>query len=343
MGLKTENNNSGAVLEPSDKKGLSTELAMGGQALIEGVLMRSPYRVAMAVRAPDGEIRQRSYAYTPIIRRIKWLGLPVIRGGVGLVESLKIGMEALSWSAENAIQSEESDKPRAKWKDRIAFGFSLILALVLGLGLFLYLPLWLGRLAAGDAVLGSMRQVTINLVAGAVRIAMLLGYLWAISLWKDIHRVFQYHGSEHKSIYAFELGSELTPDIASKQTRFHPRCGTSFLLIVALSAVVFFSIVDSLVVTWIGDYPSVLARFFVHLLLIPILAGLSYEFLKFSAKHTENRIVRIFIQPGLWLQRITTQEPDLPMCEVAVTALKAALSREESAARTSGNSPLKVT
>lgn len=334
MGLNTDNNKTVEVSETTDKKSLSTELAMGGQALIEGVLMRSPYRVAMAVRAPDGEIRQRTYPYIPVIRRIKWLGLPIIRGGVGLVESLKIGMEALSWSAENAILPEESEKPRAKWKDRTAFAFSLLLALAIGLGLFLYLPLWLGRMAAGDVAIDSMRQITINLVAGIVRIGLLLCYLWAISLWKDIHRVFQYHGSEHKSIYAFELGTDITPDIAFRQTRFHPRCGTSFLLIVAISAVVFFSIVDSLVVAWIGEYPSVFARFLVHLLLIPILAGLSYEFLKFSSKHTENRIVRVFIQPGLWLQRITTQEPDLPMCEVAVTALKAALQKEENIKKT---------
>ena len=317
--------------DTADKTSLSTELAMGGQAVIEGVMMRSPHRVAMAVRTPGGEIALRSYAYITITRRIKVLGLPVIRGAVGLVESLKIGLEALNWSAEQAVATDSDAPPRARWKDRAAFALSLLLALGLGLGLFLYLPLWLGRVAAGGMAAGSARQVAINLVAGGVRISLLLGYLWLISQWKDIRRVFQYHGSEHKSIFAFEVGSDLTPDRALEQTRFHPRCGTSFLLVVALTAIVFFSAVDSAVVAFIGEYPSVLARFLVHLLLLPILAGISYEFLRFSAKHTGNRLVKVLIQPGLWLQRITTQEPDLSMCEVAVTALKTALETEDEA------------
>jgi uncharacterized protein YqhQ len=328
--------------QTEDKRNLSTELAMGGQAVIEGVLMRSPYRVAVAVRTPGGEIALRSYGYIPITRRIKVLGLPIIRGAVGLVESLKIGIEALNWSAEQAAEASKDDEPRAKWKDKVAFAFSMVVALAIGLGMFLYLPLWLGKLAAGEMVTGSGRQVTINLVAGGVRITLLLGYLWLISFWKDIRRVFQYHGSEHKSIFAFEVGSDLTPDMALQQTRFHPRCGTSFLLVVALTAIVFFSVVDSLVVAFIGEYPSILARFLVHLLLLPFLAGISYEFLRFSAKHTGNRIVRALIQPGLWLQRITTQEPDLSMCEVAVTALKTALEAEGRAGAEDGVSRQEV-
>jgi len=316
----------------ADKRNLSTELAMGGQAVIEGVLMRSPYRVAVAVRTPDGEIALRSYGYVPITRRFKLLGLPIIRGAVGLLESLKIGLEALNWSAEQAAEASKDDEPRSKWKERAAFAVSMLFALALGLGMFLYLPLWLGKLAAGEMAASPARQVTINLVAGGIRITLLLGYLWLISLWKDIRRVFQYHGSEHKSIFAFEVGSDLSPDSALQQTRFHPRCGTSFLLVVALTAIIFFSVVDSAVVAYVGEYPSVLARFLVHLLLLPFLAGISYEFLRFSAKHTGNRIVRALIQPGLWLQRITTQEPDLSMCEVAVTALRAALEAGDKAA-----------
>jgi uncharacterized protein YqhQ len=238
-------------------------------------------------------------------------------------------MEALSWSAEQAAETQSPKATRSRWKERAALTLSLLLALALGLGLFLYLPLWLGRQVAGDMATGPARQVTINLVAGAVRIVLLLSYLWMISLWKDIRRVFQYHGSEHKSIFAFEAGCQLSPEKAREQTRFHPRCGTSFLLLVALAAVVFFSAVDSGVVALRGEYPSVLARFAVHLILLPLLAGISYEFLKFSAKHTDNRVVRAFVRPGLWLQRITTQEPDLSMCEVAVTALKAALEAED--------------
>jgi uncharacterized protein YqhQ len=316
---------------PTPKTELSTELAMGGQALIEGVLMRSPYRVAMAARKPDGEIAVKTYPYVPIGRRIKWLGWPVIRGGVSLVEGMKIGMEALTWSAElQTVEGEEKPSGKSKLMDKLAMGASVLVATVMTLGLFMYFPLWVGRWAAdGSSDHAAFRQVIINVVAGGVRVSVLLAYLWVISLWKDIHRVFQYHGSEHKSIFAFEAGSELTGDRALTFSRFHPRCGTSFLLIVALSAILFFVIVDSLVVALIGEYPSVLARFLVHLPLIPVLAGISYEFLRYSAKHTANRAVRFMIQPGLWLQRITTQEPDKGMCEVAVTALKTALDKED--------------
>jgi uncharacterized protein YqhQ len=321
---------SSAPPDSAEKRSLSTELALGGQAVIEGVMMRSPHRVAVAVRTPAGSIALLSYAYTPITRRIKLLGLPIIRGAVGLVESLRIGIQALNWSAEQAVEREQdANSQAAKWKEKAAFALSLLLALALGLGLFLYLPLWLGKMASAGVESGSGRQVAINLVVGGVRILLLLAYLWAISQWKDIRRVFQYHGSEHKSIFAFEVGSDLTAETALRHTRFHPRCGTSFLLIVALAAVIFFSMVDSAVAAFFGEYPSVLARFAVHLLLLPLLAGLSYEFLRYSAKHTDNRIVKALIQPGLWLQRITTQEPDLSMCEVAVTALKTALEEED--------------
>ncbi|MFZ5434334.1 MAG: DUF1385 domain-containing protein, partial [Calditrichota bacterium] len=192
------------------------------------------------------------------------------------------------------------------------------------------------RLATGvQGELSTSGQIVVNIVAGAVRVILLLAYMWVISFWKEIHRVFQYHGSEHKSIYAFEAGDVMTADNVIKHTRFHPRCGTSFLLIVALSAIVFFAIVDSIVTAVFGDYPSTLARFAVHLPLVPLVAGLSYEVLKFSAKNTDNRLVRIMIQPGLWLQRITTQEPEPAMCEVAVVALKTALSKDGQIADTS--------
>ncbi|HEY3296206.1 MAG TPA: DUF1385 domain-containing protein [bacterium] len=323
------------------RKELSTELALGGQAIIEGVMMRSPDRVAMAVRTPDGSVATKSYPYTPVTRRFKLLGLPVIRGAVGLVESLKIGMDALNWSAQQATVDASSEvKEKAGMKEKLGIGLSMMVALVIGLGLFMYFPLWIGKLVAGgDGVNIAGRQVIVNVVAGVVRISLLLAYLWFISRWKDIHRVFQYHGSEHKSIFAYESGFDLTVDRVLTQTRFHPRCGTSFLLIVALAAVIFFVVVDSIVVSLFGDYGSVWARLAVHLPLIPILAGISYEFLKFSSKHTDNALVKILIQPGLWLQRITTQEPDPSMCEVAVTALNTALEGHVESAPAPVSSP----
>jgi uncharacterized protein YqhQ len=158
---------------------------------------------------------------------------------------------------------------------------------------------------------------------------LLIAYLIVISFWKDVRRIFQYHGSEHKSIFAYEKRMGLEVPFAMEQTRFHPRCGTSFLLIVALSAIIFFAVIDTLIVAFFGQYPSAFARFLVHLPLIPLVAGLSYEVLKYSGKHTEQPLVKALIAPGLWLQRITTREPEPEMCEVALTALRAALSHQE--------------
>jgi uncharacterized protein YqhQ len=314
----------------SNRKALSSELAMGGQAVVEGVMMRGPERIAVAVREPNGHIAVHSFPYAPMSRKHKWLKLPIIRGAIGLFESMKIGLSALEWSAGIASGAEVDESGKSsKLADRLGLGLSFLVATVLALGLFMYIPLLLGKLVAGLTSCGpATRQLVINAVAGGIRIIVLLLYLGAISWWKEIGRVFQYHGAEHKTIFAFEKHEPLTPDVVVKQSRFHPRCGTSFLLIVAVSAILFFMIVDSLIVLVFGEYPSVLARVLVHVPLIPVVAGISYEFLKFSAKRTENRIVRILIQPGLWLQRITTKEPDPAMCEVAVYALKHALGED---------------
>ncbi|MDD5088204.1 MAG: DUF1385 domain-containing protein, partial [bacterium] len=252
--------------QATDKSELSTELAMGGQAVIEGVMMRSPHRVAVAVRKPDGQIAVHTYPYTSLSRRKKWMGIPVLRGAVGLVESLKIGIGALNWSAEQATPEEDKEQATAKNKirDRLTIALTMLVAMAVALGLFLYFPLWVGRMAAGGReALTISDQITVNIVAGIVRVLILIGYMWVISFWKDIHRVFQYHGSEHKTIFAFESGEELQPERVGRYARFHPRCGTSFLLIVALSAIVFFAILDSIVTAVWGDYPSVLARFLV--------------------------------------------------------------------------------
>ena len=314
----------------SSRRALSSELAMGGQAVVEGVMMRGPLRVAVAVREPNGNIAVHSFPYAPASRKYKSLKFPVIRGAVGLFESMKIGLSALEWSAGIASGAEVDESGKSsKLRDRLGLGFSFLVATLLSLGLFVYVPLWLGKLVAGTTSYGpATRQLVINAVAGGIRIIVLLLYLGAISWWKEIRRVFQYHGAEHKTIFAFEKSVPLTPDLVAQQSRFHPRCGTSFLLIVAVSAIIFFMLVDSLIVAVFGEYPSTLARFLVHVPLIPVVAGIAYEFLKFSAKRTENRLVRVLIQPGLWLQRITTKEPDPAMCEVAIYALKHALGEE---------------
>lgn len=308
----------------NDRKTLSAELAMGGQALIEGVLMRSAHRIAAAVRTPSGQIVVQTRLHTPYARRSRLLGLPIVRGAASMVEALVIGIQALNWSADQAL-SEEKKPRRQGWRKSVATGSSIVLALVLGLALFMLVPYWFARGIGGTQA----NQLSFHLLAGALRMLLLLAYLILISFWKDVRRIFQYHGSEHKSIFAYEKESTLDISTAMAQTRFHPRCGTSFLLIVALTAIAFFAIMDTIVVAAFGQYPSAFARFLVHLPLIPVVAGLSYEVLKFSSKHMNQPLVKALIAPGLWLQRITTREPEPEMCEVALTALRTALSREE--------------
>lgn len=284
-------------------------------------MMRSPHRVAMAARLPDGGIAVRAYPYRPVTRKYKLLGLPIIRGAIGMVEALKIGIDALNWSAAKADPELVKDDKPATAKEKAGNFLMILLSVAIGLGVFFYLPYWIAKFAVG----GEEKQLPYHLVAGSVRIAVLVGYMAVISYFKEIFRVFQYHGSEHKTIFAFEQKQKLEPAQVAKMTRFHPRCGTSFLLIVAISAILFFVVVDSAVVAIWGPYKNVLTRLLVHLPLIPLVAGISFEFLKFSAKHTGNMMVNALIQPGLWLQRITTKEPEPAMCEVAICALEEAL------------------
>jgi uncharacterized protein YqhQ len=197
--------------------------------------------------------------------------------------------------------------------------------MAIGNAVFFYLPLAVASLfdIGKDAVV-------FNLVAGAVRVTLFLLYVWGISHFSELHRVFEYHGAEHKSIYAFESGAVLTPEIAATHTRFHPRCGTSFIFIVALLAILIYSISDTLFVVFTGRPPALLERFGVHFCLLPLVAGSSYELLKLSGRTRDNAVTRVLIKPGLWLQKITTKEPSLPQIEVAIAALEAAIGATES-------------
>jgi uncharacterized protein YqhQ len=306
-----------------ERQDMSAELAMGGQAVIEGVMMRSPFRIAIAVRNPSGALVVQTRPHTPYSRRSKFLGWPIVRGAVTMLEALVIGIGALNWSAEQALPSEK--KKTEGWKKSLATSLTVTVSLALALALFMLVPYWFARAVGG----AQSNQLSFHLLAGALRIVLLIAYLIVISFWKDVRRIFQYHGSEHKSIFAYEKRMNLEVPFAMEQTRFHPRCGTSFLLIVALSAIIFFAVIDTLIVAFFGQYPSAFARFLVHLPLIPLVAGLSYEVLKYSGKHTEQPLVKALIAPGLWLQRITTREPEPEMCEVALTALRTALSHQE--------------
>lgn len=307
------------------------DFAVGGQAVIEGVMMRSGERIATAVRLPDGRITLRNESYISLTKRYKLLSYPVIRGAVAFFEMLIIGISTLNFSAEVAVSGEDTnantgsnEAPKVKKTSTLSIILSMTLALGLGVFLFFFIPLWIASLfGVKEEALG------FNLLSGSVRLTMIIIYMWLISLSKEIQRVFQYHGAEHKTIAAFENNLALTPANAARCTRFHPRCGTSFILIVALSAILVYAVADTIFAVITGYAPSLLQRFAVHFSLLPLVAGGSYELLKFSAKTSENPVVKMLIAPGLWLQRITTKEPNNEQLEVAIVALEAALGKSQ--------------
>lgn len=302
-------------------------------------MMRSKDRVATAVRIPSGEILVKTDPYLALAHRYKLLNLPFLRGAVAFVEMLILGIKTLNFSAEVAIDEAEKEEAAKegreyvkseKKRNAILLGLTVVFAMAAGIGIFFFLPLKAADLVCNWFGWGK-EALGFNLIAGAVRLTLFLGYVWAISLYGEFRRVFEYHGAEHKSIYTYELGQALTPDSAAKQTRFHPRCGTSFILIVAMLAILIFSISDSVYAMIVGHAPELLIRFAVHFALLPVVAGASYELLKLSGRTRDNAITRILIKPGLWLQRITTQEPSAEQIEVALAALEASLGITESA------------
>ena len=307
---------------------------IGGQAVIDGVMMRSVDKVATAVRIPSGEIVIKTEDFKSIVQRHKILAIPIIRGAVSFFEMMIVGFKTLNFSAEIAskeIEKEEAAKKGEEYKENknssnaIWLWLTTIFAMGLGIGIFFFIPLAISNLFEFDK-----NAVAFNLLAGAFRVAMFLTYVWALTLSKEFQRIFQYHGAEHKAIFTYEMKSELTPENAAKFTRFHPRCGTSFVLIVALFAIFVYAISDSIYASITGMAPELLTRFVLHLSLLPFVAGGSYEILKFSAKNRKNKLVNAFIQPGLWLQRLTTREPTFDQLEVAIVALESALGITES-------------
>jgi len=300
------------------------KLMVGGQAVIEGVMMRSPEMVAVACRRADGSIIVLRKPYRSLLNRFKVLSMPIFRGSIVLIEALVLGVQALTFSGDVAMADEQAkqngnvsanaQRPGQRtFGQKIWMGLTLILALAIGLGIFFYVPLLL------TDWLGARTGFGFNLVDGIIRLAFFLGYLGLITRLKDIRRVFEYHGAEHKSIFNFEEKKTLTPENASIFSRFHPRCGTSFLLIVMLVSIFVFMTLGR---------PETVADRLLRLAFIPVIGGISYEFIRLSDKGYRNAFWRLFILPGLWLQRMTTKEPDLGQLEVAIVALKAALGEE---------------
>jgi len=285
------------------------EFNYGGQAVIEGVMMRGPDSLAVAVRRPDSTIVIDHKPVSSITSRIKPLKWPMLRGVVVLFESLIVGLQALSFSANQAMEGEEEELTT---RDivitmALAFGLAILLFVVVPTGAAHLLNRW---------VHGSILQ---NLLEGLIRITVFLAYVVAISQMNDIKRVFRYHGAEHKVINAYEAGEELTVEHVQHYTTYHPRCGTSFLIIVLVVSILVFAMLGQQVLWW---------RILSRILLLPVVAGISYELLKASAKYQSNLLFCLFATPGKWVQRLTTGEPDDNMVEVALTALKAVLKED---------------
>lgn len=302
--------------------------SIGGQAVIEGVMMRGPKEYAVAVRKPDGEIVVEKSPISSVILKHKWLkNFYIVRGIVSFFESLVVGMKTLMFSAEFFDVDEEPSK-FDKWIEN-KFGdkaksfviyLSVCISLLLCVGLFILLPAFIAGLFfenQGDT------RVWFNVIEGAVRIGLFLGYIMLVSGMDDIQRVFEYHGAEHKAIFCYEAGEDLTIENVKKQSRLHPRCGTSFLLIVMILAIIVFSFFSASN-TWIALLQRVI--------LIPLVAGIAYEIIKFVGK-SENKIVCLLNKPGLWFQKFTTREPDDGQIEVAIESLKSVMPEDKEDAK----------
>ncbi len=314
-----------------DRQQLTEDLPVGGQAVIEGVMMRVPGKIVTAVRAADQEIVVREEAYEGLSRRYYLLGLPIVRGAISFFEMMFIGLKALNFSADVAMRTSEElpEECKNNWKDQLSLVATLVFSLALGIGLFFFVPL-----AIAEAAKLERGVLQFNVLAGAVRAVLLVLYLWGISHWAEIQRVFQYHGAEHKSIFTLEAGAELCVEQARLFSRLHPRCGTSFMLIVVLFSIAVFAVADALFVVFFGHAQSLFERFATHLVVLPLVSGSSFELLKLSGRKRNHPLVRFLMAPGLWLQRITTREPDDSQLEVALVALRRALAENETSAGT---------
>ncbi len=302
----------------------------GGQAVIEGVMMRGSDRWAVAVRRPDGDIWLECHPVSDAPRRRPWLRTPLVRGCYALVDSLSIGMRALGIAADQALEEDDEDEGGG-----VAFGASLVVALVLFVGLFIVLPS-AGTKGVDVAVGGGLGDgVAFHTIESVVRIAIFLAYLWAISMIPDIRRVFQYHGAEHKTIAAWEHDEVLEPATVDRYSTFHVRCGTNFLILVMLLAMVVYTIGGVLVPppADAGFAVGVAYHVALRIVLLPLVAGIAYEGLRLGAAHGDRPFVRGLMAPGLWLQRITTRPPSVDQIEVAIRSFEAVVPADQRVGR----------
>ena len=306
--------------------------SIGGQALLEGILMRGPQKQAIVCRTPDGLVEKVDELHL-VKDKHPVLGWPLIRGVVTFLDSMVKGMQALTYSAD-LLPIEEQGEPdkldqwieshfsEEKAKD-IIIGVAVVLGIALSIGLFVLLPTLLGKLSL--KLIPSMGSLSLSLMEGLIRISIFLLYLWGVSRMSDVARMFCYHGAEHKTIFCYEKGLPLTVDNVREQSRFHPRCGTSFLFVVVIISILVFSVVSSFLTNWSNFW----IRFGLHLLLLPVIVALSYELNRWVGRHEDLTIARILSAPGKWLQRLTTNEPDDSMIECAIRSLELVIPEVE--------------
>src|SRR6266581_4480185 len=296
------------------------ETLVGGQAVLEGVMMRSPHAWAIACRKPSGEVLTHSEPLERLSEKHKWMGWPVVRGVITLGHAMTLGFRALKFSANVALDELQPEEPGKK-KLEIS-GWMAAVNVLFSVGFFIFMYKFLPLLAATELkrvnpIFGE--QIVFNLVDGIIRIAIFLLFIWGVSLLRDIRRVYEYHGAEHKTVYAFENGDSLETAAVQKYSTYHPRCGTSFLMTVMLISILVYTVVP-VTTFW--------ARFAVRIALLPLIAGLSYEIIRFAAKH-RGSLFALMTAPGLWLQRITTQPPSDDQAQCAIVALNEAMSLEK--------------
>jgi uncharacterized protein YqhQ len=288
---------------------------IGGQAVMEGVMMKNGKRYAVAVRLPDHEITVKTEQYKGPGPDSIWQKIPIVRGVVNFVESLVLGMSTLMYSASFFEEDEDNGKEKGKAQDGVAMGGTVALSIVLALAIFFVLPYFLSGIFRKFVE----SELLIALIEGVIRLAIFVGYIAAISLMPDIRRVFMYHGAEHKCINCIEHGLELNVENVQKSSRQHKRCGTSFLLVVMLISIIFFIFIRV-------DQP--ILRLILRLLLIPVIAGVSYEFIRLAGR-VDNGLMNALSRPGMWLQNLTTREPDCDMMEVAIASVEAVFDWEK--------------
>jgi uncharacterized protein YqhQ len=333
------------------------ETLVGGQAVLEGVMMRSPHAWAIACRKPSGEVVTMSEPLERPSEKHKWMAWPIVRGVMTLGYAMNLGYRALRFSANVAIEdmmeeekkhtgtahvetgafarpagqreaessqllAPDSSKSASREKAATLSNWLAAVNIVISLAFFIVMYKFLPLVAATelkkiDPAFGG--RIAFNLVDGGIRLVLFLLFIWGVSLWKDIRRVYQYHGAEHKTVFAFEDGKELVPAEVQKYSTYHPRCGTSFLMTVMLISIGFYMLVP---------YTTFWARFASRIVLLPVIAGVSYEIIRFAAKH-RGSLFSLMTAPGLWLQRITTKPPSDEMAQCAITALDKAMSLEK--------------